>query len=219
MIRAIVLLLSLASAAPAPEIIDRILAVVEGRPITLSDTRAVVALGLEPAPAIEDGGSGTLERLIDRQLMLTEVERYVPAEPRPEVIEARVDEIRKRFPDALAFETTLHQAGLPLEDLRRYLRDSLRIESYLRQRFSFGVEPTEQEIAAYHRDHADDFRRDGQVLALDEVRALVRQRVMSERRERVIQEWLEGLRRRGRIVRLYLPATQPGGGDPGSPQP
>jgi hypothetical protein len=186
------------------EVIDRILAVVEGRPITLSDTRAVVALGLEPAPTPPDAVAPTLERLIDRQLMLTEVERYVPAEPRPEAIDARLDTIRKRFPDELAFATTLHQVGLPIDDLRRYLRDTLRIESYTRQRFSFGAEPTEEEIARYYRLHADDFRRDGQVQPFDQVRTLARERLAAERRDVLMRDWLDGLRRRGNIVRLYL---------------
>ena len=199
----IALLLS-ATMAPDLEVIDRILAVVEGRPITLSDTRAVVALGFEPTPAPPNAEHRTVERLIDRLLMLAEVERYVPAEPRPEVIDAGVDAVRKRFPDELAFATTLHQIGMPIEDLRRYIRDNLRIESYLRQRFSFGVEPTEDDVVRYYRAHADDFRRDGRLLPFDDVRTTARERLVAERREMLIREWIDGLRRRGNIARLYL---------------
>jgi hypothetical protein len=201
-----VIALALSSAAFAPdlEVIDRILAVVEGRPITLSDTRAVVALGFEPTPAPPNADHRTVERLIDRLLMLREVERYVPAEPRPEAIDAGVDAVRKRFPDELAFATTLHQVGMPIEDLRRYIRDNLSIDSYLRQRFSFGVDPTEDDVVSYYREHADEFRRDGRLLPFDDVRARVRERLIGARRDTLIREWVEGLRRRGNIVRLYL---------------
>jgi hypothetical protein len=186
------------------EIIDRILAVVEGRVITLSDVRAVVALGLEPAPPAADPVGAMLDRQIERQLMLIEVDRYIPPEPRPEAIDERLAAIRQRFPDELAFQTTLHQAGMPIEQVRRYLRETLRIETYLRQRFSAGIQPAEEEVAAYYREHPAEFSRDGQVRPFEDVRALARERLVARRRDALIDEWLASLRRRVNIVRLYL---------------
>ena len=133
--------LVLTAATVRGEIIDRILAIVEEQLITLSDGRAVIRLGLETVPAGSDPIRAVLDTLIERQLMLVEVERYAPPEPSEEMIEDRLKVVRSRAPDALAFETTLHQVGMTADHLRRYLRDTLRIESYLQQRFTASIRP------------------------------------------------------------------------------
>ena len=186
------------------EIIDRILAIVEGQLITLSDVRAVIRLGLETVPAGSDPVRAVLHTLIERQLMLVEVERYAPPEPSPEMIESRLKIVRSRAPDALAFETTLHQVGMTADHLRRYLRDTLRIESYLQQRFTASIQPSDDEIAGYYRLHAERFTRDGRLIAYTEARNEARAALVEERRAVLVRDWLAGLRRRADIVDLYL---------------
>jgi hypothetical protein len=190
--------------AAAAQVIDRILAVAEGRLMTLSDVRAVQRFGLEPPKVAEDPVAAVLDQLIDRQLILIEVERYAPPEPAPAAIDARMSAIRAAFKDALAFETALHETGLTEEELRRYVRDSLRIETYLQQRFAGTIQPGEEEVARYYREHEREFVRDGVPRPFAEVRDEIRARMIVARRETLIQEWLEGLRRRANVVRLYL---------------
>ncbi len=190
------------------EIIDRILAIVEGQLITLSDVRAVSRLGLETVSAGDDPVRAVLDTLIERQLMLVEVERYAPPEPSAESIDARLKIVRSRAPDALAFETTLHQIGMTAEHLRRYLRDTLRIESYLQQRFTASIQPSDDEIAGYYRLHADRFTREGRLIPYLEARNEARATLIEERRAVLVRDWLAGLRRRADIVDLYL--TRPG---------
>jgi hypothetical protein len=55
------------------EVIDRILAVVDGAIITQSDAAAAIRLGLVAGPA--DPLAGVVDRLIERRLMLREVDR------------------------------------------------------------------------------------------------------------------------------------------------
>lgn len=192
------------SAGAAGEIIDRILAVVEGQLITLSDVRAVIRLGLETLPAGGDPTRQMLDKLIDRQLVLIEVERYAPPDPLPPAIDARLPAIRGKFKDALEFETTLHQVGMTVDHLRRYIRDTLRIESYLQQRFNAAVQPGEDEIAEYYRLRAAEFTRNGAVAPYSEARNDVRERLIDERRSALVTDWLAGLRRRANIVDLFL---------------
>ena len=199
-------------AAARAELIDRVLAVVEGQLITLSDVRAVTLLGLEPVPAGPDPIRASLDKLIDRQLMLVEVDRYGPAEPAPSAIEAGVQAVRARFRDVLEFETTLHQIGITLEHLRRYVRDTLRIDAYLQQRFTAAIQPSEDEIDAYYRLHAQDFAGTGPPRPYDEVRSEVRRRLIDERRATLVREWLAGLRRRANLVDLYLTSPAPRSG-------
>jgi hypothetical protein len=148
------------------EIIDRILAVVDGQLITLSDTHTALELGLIQVPSEGNRIAAALDRLIDRQLMINEVNRYAPPEPRATEVEAGVQQIAARFGEGRAFEAALSQAGTSREALGRYVRDSLRIARYVGERFA-AVGP--------------------------------------EERERLTADWLQTLRRRGRVVRVYLP--------------
>ena len=199
------------------EIIDRILAVVEGQLITLSDVRAVTRLGLEPLAGQGDQVRIVLDVLINRQLMLVEVERYAPPEPASAAIENRLKAIQTRFPDMLAFVTTLHQVGMTEEHLRRYVRDALRIEAYLQQRFTATIQPADDEIAGYYRLHAEEYTRAGKLAPYPDVRADVRARLVEQRRDVLVRDWLAGLRRRADIVDLYVlapPTPQRSGSAP-----
>ena len=193
------------------EIIDRILAVIEGQLITLSDVRAVTRLGLETSPESGDPILAVLDKLIDRHLMLVEVDRYAPPEPSTAEIDTQFQVVQKRFGDALGLETALVQVGWARDDVRRYVRDELRIERYLQQRFAATIQPTDEELAAYYRIRADEYTRGGVLAPFADVRDEVRNRFVRERRATLVREWLAGLRRRANIAQLYFGTTAPTG--------
>jgi hypothetical protein len=135
LVAATVMALGLAVAARAA-FIDRLAAVVSGQIITLSDVNAARLLALVPAPAAgTDPVAGFIDRLIERDLMLAEVNRYEPPEPAAEEIDRRVAEITQRAGGHEALERTLAVTGMTDEQLRRWMRDDLRIQTYLNQRF------------------------------------------------------------------------------------
>jgi hypothetical protein len=131
------LLLCLCGAPGAgAEVIDRILAVVGGQPVTLSDVTAARQFGLvEPPAATADPVAHALDRLIERTLMLAEVDRFQPPEPDPVEMTIRVDELERRAGSAAAFDKALSVTGTTREQLRRHIRDDLRMATYLNQRF------------------------------------------------------------------------------------
>ena len=118
------------------EIIDRVLAVVGGVVIAQSDVTAAIDLGLTSPPQTDDPVAAVLSQLIDRQLMLAEVERYVPPEPAPEAIDRAAAAVRARFVSEQAFGAALARSGLDAPRLRQLLHDQLRIDAYLDQRFN-----------------------------------------------------------------------------------
>src|SRR4029078_9703202 len=75
---------------PRGELIDRTLALVGNQVITLSDVQTAIALALierpPPSKTMEDGTM----RLIERLLVLREVQRYAPPEPPDADIDARL---------------------------------------------------------------------------------------------------------------------------------
>jgi hypothetical protein len=202
---AAVLAAVLAAAVPIrAEVIDRILAVVDTQIITLSDARAVLRFRLVPEDVSVDPIAAALERLIDRRLMLAEVDRYAPPEPSPAAVEAAMAEIERRFKDPLEMETALNQAAMPREELRQFLRDTLRLETYLQQRFSTVMQPSDEDIARYYGEHPAEFTSAGALRPLADVREAARAGVVRQQREALVRQWVEGLRRRGSVQVLYL---------------
>src|SRR5438552_56197 len=91
-IAVIALLTSAARIVTAGEVIDRVVAIVGGELIMLSDVNAARTLGLSSVEATATADE-VVDRLIDRSLVLTEIERYSPPEPAPATIDARIVEV------------------------------------------------------------------------------------------------------------------------------
>jgi hypothetical protein len=128
----------LSAAAPLRgEIIDRVLAVVAGRLILLSDVTAARDLRLVPMDATAvDPVRDVLARLIDRELMLVEVDRYAPPEPPADAVDREVQRVRAQFASPAELDAALARWGLDGQDLREILRRELRMRAYLDQRFA-----------------------------------------------------------------------------------
>ena len=123
-------------AAAADEVIDRVLAVVDGELITLSDVRAAIELGRVQAGTAPDPQRVVLSQLIDRVLVLSEVDRFAPPEPSALTIDAAAEAVAARFPSQEVFDATLKRLGIDQQFVRELLREDLRIRAYLDQRFT-----------------------------------------------------------------------------------
>ena len=171
--------------------------------ITLADVTAARQFGLVPTPVAADPIADTLARLIDRSLMLTEVDRYAPPEPNPTAIDMEFAAVRMRFASQTAFDLALATVGMDEKYLRETLRQNLRIREYIEQRFTVPP-PDDEELTTYYRAHLPTFTRDGQPLPLDYVRAQLVAAVVADRRDALVSTWVAGLRLRAEITNLYL---------------
>jgi hypothetical protein len=128
------------------EVIDRVLAVVSGSLITLSDVNAAHDLGLVTPRPSGDPIREVLSQLIDRELQLAEVDRYAPPEPSAADVDREVQAVQARFPSPAAFEDVLARSGIDLAHLRETMREDLRIRGYLAQRFSVSEDRRQQVV-------------------------------------------------------------------------
>lgn len=177
------------------EVIDRVLAVVDSVTITLSDATAVMRLNLEPAPGLAAAGTipAVRDALVERQLILAEVDRYAPPAPAEADVDRAFDAVRARV-GAAQMDATLVQTGGNEAQLRRYLRDTLRMELYMAQRFGT-VQPGDADIAEYFRSHAAEFGS----RTVSEARNAIIAALTRERRDSLVREWIASLRRRANI--------------------
>lgn len=181
------------------DLLDRTLAIVGGQPITLSDARAAVALGLIAPPAGGDPAAA-IAPLVDRELVLREVQRYAPPAPADGEIDRGVDEVRRRAGGEDALARILDQHGFTDLRLRAWVRDDLRTQAYLAQRFASASVPSDSDVStAYNRQRAE-FDKAG--LTFEQAASIVRDRLVASRRAELVADWLSELRRRTDVVIL-----------------
>jgi len=130
----VVIGLSVVGRLLAADVIDRVMAVVNQQPILLSDLNAALLFQFVPRPEGGDPLASTLDRLIERTLILEEVERYQPPEPAPDEIDKRIEAIRQPL-GADGFQKALASVGMTEAQLRSHIRDDLRSVTYINQRF------------------------------------------------------------------------------------
>ena len=172
----------ISSVCVSAEVIDRVLAILPGQIVTLSDVEAALDLGVVEVPPGADRIAGGLTALVDRMLMLNEVRRVAPPEPSAAAIDARVARIRQRLGTPAAMSRVLATRGLDEKVVRLFAADDLRLAAYLDERFSAAAQPTDEEI-----------RQAGEP---------ARQRLTDERRRALIEAWTAELRRRADVTVL-----------------
>jgi hypothetical protein len=184
---------------------DRLVAVVSGQPIMASDLRAARALDLIPGAADLDDAA-LIERLVVRELMRMEVERFSTTVADVERDVAARTEAASRA--ARAGEAGLAALGLSPGRLLAWLEDDVRIAHYVRQRFDAASQPSDDEALTWFQIHEREYLRHGRPRPFAEVRDDVRARLAAERRQALIDEWIAGLRRRAVVV-LAPPSSPP----------
>lgn len=191
----VVLALALAGTGSAQTLLDRVAARVNGSVILLSDVRAAVTLGLiEAAPDSADA----VEQMVQRTLLLDEVNRFPPPEPAAAAVDAEVERLRGHARGTL--DAVEKATGVTPEQVRLMARDRLRIQAYLDQRFGLTVPLTDEQVLQYYRDHQDEFVSNGEVVPFARAQGLARERAGLEQRRKTIEAWLTDLRARATVT-------------------
>jgi len=199
----VLLFFVLTAGSAKQDIIDKVVATVDRQLIMLSDVRAVTELGVLAMGSNEGSETQVTSRLINRILILVEVDRFLVSEPRQTSIQRRVDELKEHHSTVKSFETAWKSVGMTEERLYRLIRNDLRIEGYLRQRFTSTAEPTNAELVQYHKENEDLYIHYGSRLPFNDARELVRNDLLEERRQVIIENWIARLRESVEIV--YVP--------------
>ncbi len=178
--------------APAQQLVDHVVARVNGVVVFLSDVRAAVGFGvIEAGPEPEQ-----VHQIVQRLLLLGEVSRFPPPEPAPADVAAEVVRMKARVPDAAAF-LTAH--GLNEADVEAIARDTLRVQAYLGQRFGSNLLVPDDAALEYYKAHPAEFMRDGVQQSFPEVQAAARERAAAERRREAVAQWLRDLEGRAEV--------------------
>jgi hypothetical protein len=181
----------------AQQLLDRVLARVDGAPITLTDVQAATGLGIIQVGSGDAIAEGT-QQMIDRGLELTEVQRFPPPEPPPDAVALETARLKMNAGPRLPM--LMQSTGLTEQRISDMARDNLRIAGYLDQRFGTTVQVSDDEVAAYYRTHEAEFTKGGVSVPYEDAEPIARQRVSSEHRRALVTQWIRDLRSRADVA-------------------
>ena len=170
--------------------VERVVAVVNGKPLLLSDVRAMERVrGLAEAAA--------LEALVDERLMYLEASRLPQADVLPEEEQRATEELLARRPEL--------GAAVSAAGLRRIVGRQIAILKYVEFRFRPQLRVSDQEVRAAFE--ADPSAGDSWEAAKESVRERLERRALDER----VEAWVRELRARAdvRYVGRAAPAELP----------
>jgi hypothetical protein len=200
-----------AAARPGAEVVDRMVAVVNGRElITHSDLLWQLALQADAPldnPRPEDLRRA-LDTLIDQRLIAQEAEKLPSVTPTAEEVKAELTRLIGFFPSQAEFYWRLNRVGLgeDSEQLREIVQDRVVIRKYLDFRFRSFTVVTPQEVEAFYRDVYVPRRRrqsPGSIVPkLEEVSSQIQNELIESKIESDIDAFIEGARTAAEITIL-----------------
>ena len=194
----------LALSLPASAVtVDRIAAVIDQQVLTVSEVTQMVEIRFFPrtAESEDDHRHDVLDALIAQVLRLRDVERFGGQDIPADTIEARLLEIRGRFPSETEFLAALGRAELTLDEVRALVKRQLQVEAYIEERFAPLVFVSPEDIETYYRGEWTEQRRERglAVVPLAQVREEVRLAVRASRVQQEIERWTAQLRARANV--------------------
>jgi hypothetical protein len=126
-------LMMCASLAEAQIVIDRVLVRFGAETITQLDVRQARMLKLVDVSA--DSDQAYVDALVNRRLILAELRRNPPPDPAAGDVEARRQAWPQRVGAGSNLDDLLTRAGMTDAGLRNWIRDELRIQAYVANRF------------------------------------------------------------------------------------
>ncbi len=144
-----------ASAADASVVVDRVVAVVNGEIITLSDLQRE-----ESIRKIERSAQNehlVLEDMIDRKLQMAAAKRAGLDVTEKELDDAVADIMKRNSFDKKQFEAALAKEGLTLEQYRKELLEQMTLSRTFNKFVRSGIAVDEAEVKTYYEHNIKDF--------------------------------------------------------------
>jgi hypothetical protein len=204
-----VLFCSGARTASAQEVVDRMVATINGREL-ITYTDLLWQLALEPSTPLDNPRPqdlrNALNRLIDQRLIVGEAGRLPTVAPKEDDVKKATNALVSVFPSQSAFQERIARVGLTAEQLHEIISQRLEIENYLDFRFRSFVVISQKEIADYYRGgYVPRFRREhpGVIVPTLEQATPVIERTLTEAKvESDTNAFLEDARARAEIIIL-----------------
>jgi peptidyl-prolyl cis-trans isomerase SurA len=213
---------STASAVAPPQVIDRMVATVNGRVILQSDLdealcyEALVNNKLL-ADFSDDDHRAILDRLIDQELLREQMKSADFRHASDAEVTARIAEARKQYPHAASDEgwhSLLADYHITASELVSRVREQIDVMRLVDARLRPAVQIDSKSIEAYYRDQfVPKLKQAGAAeIPLSDVSAKIRELLTEQKVSEMLVSWLQTLRSQGDV---HVPGAAPSASDSG----
>lgn len=206
---ALLLLLTVpfASVARAEDILDRTVAVVGDRAITLSEVEEQLALEAldqgTPAEMTPQRYREVVERLIRLRLVQREMSLAGFTGTMDDEGRRQWEAMQENFGGAEAFQKSLAQQGLTEETVRGFLRQQLDFQQFVDFRFRTGLVVTREEVESYYeKEYKPRLPASVEPLSLEQVYSKLEVELLDRRVDPMLEDWINRVRTQTRITIL-----------------
>jgi len=197
-----------------PQLLDRVVAVVDEDPILLSDLDRAIGLGTiarQPDEGEEAFRRRALDRLIEWRLQLHAIARFGFEEAPLEEVDRQLAELEAKFPTAAGWQRELARLNLTEAQVREILARQLSVLSYVEQRLGPRVFVDVDDIRKYYEETlVPKLEKAGQpVPPIEKVREAIRSVLREQRLDQEIDRWTRQLREQADVVDLLDQEPEP----------
>ncbi len=210
---AVALILAVSVCAGAAEVLDRIVAAVNGHVILQSDWEDAIRYeafiaGRQPGEMTGAERNAVLDRLIDQELLREQMQASDFQKATEEEIGKRVQEVRKQYSEALSdagWQTTLAHYGLSETELKKRVAlqlDLMRlVDAHLRPTVNIDGKSIE---SYYNQELLPQLRQAGaKNVSLADVSGKIKELLTEQKVSQLLVAWLQNLRS-GSDIRTIL---------------
>jgi peptidyl-prolyl cis-trans isomerase SurA len=214
--------LFVAPASSAAEVIDRIVATVNGRVILQSDLDEALCyeafMSNRPVTDFnDDDRRAVLDRLIDQELLREQMKSVDFRHATDAEVNARIADARKQYPQAASDDTwqsLLARYHVTERELFTRVQQQIDVMRLVDARLRPAVQIDSKSIEAYYRDQfVPKLKQAGaSELPLAEVSAKIRELLTDQKVNEMLVSWLQTLRSEGQV---HIPGITSSSNDPG----
>jgi hypothetical protein len=191
--------------APEGQIIDRVVAIIEGQVLTQSElefeTRvAFIEQGTVQAidaPLDEEMLRAGLEMVIGQRLQVLSADRLEAFAAEQAQVESRLARFRRHFESEEVFQAFLARAGADMKHLTEVLKRHVRFDRIIESRVRLRAQPSETDLKRYFEQHASDYPE-----GFDAVKSRLRDTLFQERYKALAAEELAQVRASAQVRRV-----------------
>lgn len=206
--RQLALTAALAGFALGGQVIDRVVANVNGHVVLQSDWEQEVAFEAfsnvrDPDSFTSAERSAALDRLIDQELLREQVR---PSQPPPaEQVAARVAEVRKLHPDCVSdegWQAKLQRYGLSQSAMEKHFGDQVQLMKLVEDRLRPSIQIDQRAVETYYHDQLlPEMNRAGsRATPLTEVFNRIKDLLAERKMNELLSGWLANLRSESHIL-------------------
>jgi SurA N-terminal domain len=201
----------------AGEVIDGVIATVNRKPVLQSDwddaVRFEAFMQQKPLRSVTEADrADALRRLIDRRLLEIQMADPNYLAPSREEVRANLAKLRDQIPTARTeqgWEKLIAAYGFSQREMEANVRHEMQMMNFIEVRLRPNVHVQSEEVEAYYRNQVlPDMEKAGiKVVTLQEVEPNIRELLVQQHMDELLDAWLHNLRQQTQIQNLTrLPA-------------